>query len=123
MLSDVLLNKGRRISVIAFPQKAAENATESAPRGRSACTACAYLINPIAAENCGFSKAEVSPDIVCACATRAGNFENFLGQMIDAVQMAAAAGDENAFADVVDERILPRAAASAARTSRAAANE
>src|SRR5205807_5725959 len=33
-------------------------------------------------------------------------FEDLLGQMIDSVQMAAAAGDENAFADVVDERFF-----------------
>src|SRR5581483_9894366 len=40
--------------------------------GRSVCTACAYLINPIAVENCGFSTAAVTPDVVCACATCAG---------------------------------------------------
>ena len=31
--------------------------------------------------------------------TRAGNLENFLRQVIDPVELAATAGDENAFAD------------------------
>jgi hypothetical protein len=33
-------------------------------------------------------------------------FENFLGEMIDPGQMAAAAGDENAFTDVIDVRLF-----------------
>ena len=32
--------------------------------GRSVCTAWAYLINPIAVENCGFSTAAVTPEVV-----------------------------------------------------------
>ena len=35
-----------------------------------------------------------------------GQFENFLGEMVDPVQMTAPAGDENAFADVIDERFF-----------------
>ena len=34
------------------------------------------------------------------------HFENLLGQMIDAVQETASAGDENTFADVIDERFF-----------------
>ena len=33
-------------------------------------------------------------------------FENFLGEMVDPVQMTAPAGYENAFADVIDERFF-----------------
>ena len=50
------------------------------------------------------------------CARQAGHrlrmrdarrhFENVLRQIIDPVELAAPAGDENAFADVVDERFF-----------------
>src|SRR5436190_3330164 len=35
-----------------------------------------------------------------------GQLEDFLGQMVDATQMAASAGDEDALADVIDKRFL-----------------
>ena len=66
----------KSVSLCMSPHSAEEacpkNSAETRAAARSACTACAYLIRPIAVENCGFSKAEVRPDIVCACATCAG---------------------------------------------------
>ena len=48
------------------------DAVEKKPRGRCGCMAWAYLMRPIAVENCGFSKAEVTPLTVCACVTCTG---------------------------------------------------
>ena len=92
-----------RILLKSFPNKPAPGRL----RGwRSTCTAWAYLIKPIAVENCGFSKALVRPDMVWACADPRRNAENVFRQIVDSVEQTAAAGDENAFAEVVEERFL-----------------
>ena len=66
---------GRR--VWARPLRAAGVARYLARRpsprgGRSVCITCANLTNPIAVENCGFSTADVTPQVVSACARCAG---------------------------------------------------
>jgi len=35
-----------------------------------------------------------------------GQLENLAGEVIDSAQMATAAGDENSFTDVINERFL-----------------
>src|SRR6266516_4642546 len=58
----------RRDHVHRIPLKILPKMPRIPRRGRSVCTACAYLMSPIAVENCGFSTAEVKPEEVCACA-------------------------------------------------------
>jgi hypothetical protein len=58
MAGVLLVQMGRSLAEAHAVEDLAKDAAETAARRpRSDCTACAYLIKPIAAENCGFSKA------------------------------------------------------------------
>ena len=72
-------------------------------RPRSACTAWAYLISPIAVENCGFSNCGGQAGHCLGVRDMRGHFENFFREIIDAIEKTASAGDENTVAEVIDE--------------------
>src|SRR5215217_2618704 len=60
------------LPVHRFPLKSPRKIRVNPRAGRSVCITCANFTKPIAVENWGFSTADVTPHVACACVTLAG---------------------------------------------------